>query len=501
MGRLMKILLPLLLLFSVVEAGTPIGFTKWYNGGRSYSQQFGGTVRNYQSGQTWAQINNNWKFNGDSVYTDESVLKAKVDTATGASSITLNWGGQDYTVSQKLGGIGWLKISTRGRQWIDSTMDFSNVSVDSNIIKWTGVSPAVDCWVKKQNGQVELGVFFKPAFLDSAVSLYNQRPDSLDIALANVMVYTLSGNIDNADSGMGELTWRQLKSFGEYTFSLTDQRLRYPGSDTLQAIPVKQFWRKRNDFLFCIEYVMMSQVKRVHELYPSNVIWHNATTKIEGTTNVEDTEIYGDFSTNGFGGRVQLRTDNFVSSFAVYSLIRAKNLSTELPAGATITDAICSLFVYDHRSSSGDVSAYRVFKPWVEGTDDNVACTDGCEWGEWRCSDAQAFGTAGVACANDDGVDNSQNGTCDATGRDRKSTAESTVSQSATSNVWYGWDISNALAQGWYDGTINEEGIILETTSGGNDALYRSTEAAQTEKPFFVFTYTVSVSQKVMLRK
>ena len=209
----------------VLAEHNPIGFKKWHNGGQSFSKQIGGSVRNYQTGQGWAQINNNFVAEGDSVLkVDASVIKTRVNK-NGESSSTLTWGGVDYVITQKLLGIGWLKISTRGRQWIDNTMNWSNVSVDSNIVTWTGVSPGVDYRVRKQNGQVEHGIFFKPAFLDSAVILYNQRSDSLDIALANVMVYTLSNNIDNADSGMGELSGRQLKSFGEYTFSLADQRL------------------------------------------------------------------------------------------------------------------------------------------------------------------------------------------------------------------------------------------------------------------------------------
>ncbi len=480
------LLIFMLLAVPVHSAHNPIGFKKWHNGGSSFSTQIGGSVRNYQIGQTWAQINNSFIAEGDSVFrVDASVIKTRVNK-NGESSSTLTWGGADYVITQKLLGIGWLKISTRGRQWIDNTMNWSNVSIDSNIVTWTGISPGVDYRVRKQNGQVEHGIFFKPAFLDSAVILYNQRTDSLDIALANVMVYTLSGNIDNADSGLGELSFRQLKSFGEYTFKLTDQRLNHPGSDTLQKIPVKQFWRKRNDSLFCIEYVMMSDVKAVHTAQPSATIWHNDTKKIEGTTNVEDTFILSASPDHANGGSVLFSIRS--GSGTRQALIRAKNLATEIGVGATITNAVCSVFCTS--SNAGSFDAFSVFKPWVEGDDDFVDNDDGdATYNDWA-SDANEWGTAGCACANDDGSDNSQDGTCDASGRDRKSTAESNTTYAAG---WLTIDITDALAQSWYDETKNEEGLLLKAQGATGTNQYASTEnATASERPFFVFTFTVA---------
>ncbi len=405
----LKVLLALLFLAIAPQthSGTPIGLKKWHNGGRSYSTQIGGAVRNFEKpDRSWKKINNNWKFDGDSIYIDESVLKTSLDALTGSSSATLKWEGQDYTITRSLMGIGWLKMSTKGRQWIDNTMNWGNFSTDSNIAKWTGVSPAVDYQVRKLNGIIQNGIFFTKAFLASAVILYNQRTDSLDIALANVMVYTLSGNIDNADSGLGLVSKRQLKSFGGYVFDIGRERLNYPGSDTLSTIPIGQFWRKRNDSIFCIEYVMMSQVKRVHLEYPNATIWHNATTKIEGTTNVEDTDIYsGGNAENSWGGRTTiLRVDDDATA---RTIIRAKNLSSLIPANATITDAICSLHVWDERRNNANdpVEAYRVLKSWVEGAHTGQDCTDGSTWNDWDC-DANEWRVAGCACADDDGVDN-----------------------------------------------------------------------------------------------
>ena len=487
----MKTLLTfLILLFAAsVCADTPIGLKKWHVAGNEYRKQIGGSVRNYQKpNQTWAQIANNFIAEGDSVLkVDAAVIKTRINK-NGVSSSTLTWDGQNYTVTQKLLGIGWIKISTRGRQWIDSTMNWSNVLTDSNIVTWTGISPGVDYRVRKQNGQVEHGVFFKPAFLDSAVILYNQRADSLDIALANVMVYMLSGNIDNADSGLGELTQRQLKSFGKYTFSLSDQNLRYPGWDTLAPIPVKQFWRKRNDSIFCIEYVMMSDVKAVHETNPTAVVWHNDTKKIEGTTNIEDNYMRSNSGESNFGSTISIQV--LESGGTVWNgIVRVQNVATEIGAGATITFAACSLW-QDNSPTDGNVSAYSIFKPWDEGTQNFVACSNpGSSWNDWDCT-TNEWTTAGCQCAGDDGSDNStDNGACGASTRDRKSTAESTTNVTET-QTRYGWNINNALAQGWYDGTKNEEGLVFIAATGVTTFFSSTENATSSERPFFTFVFT-----------
>lgn len=468
-------------------AKQPIGLKKWQHNDTTFSKQIGGAVRNFQKpDKTWDSIVNGFEIEGDSVvFVEKSVLRTRVNK-NGVSKVMLTWDDQEYTITQKMLGIGWIKISTRQSQWIDSTMSWSNFSVDSNICKWTGVSPGVDYRVRKSNGTVEHGIFFKPAFLDSAVVLYNQRSDSLDIALANVMIYTLSANIDNADSAIGDVPWRRLKDFGYYTFNLRNQWLRFPGCDTLPKIPVRQYWERRGTKIICIEYVMMRRIKQVHEAYPSATIWHNdEVVVIEGTTNVEDTFMWSGGPGNNYGGHIYIR----VSSIGRAGLIRVKNVASELGAGATISACVCSLYNY-FLSSSGSVSAYSVFKPWVEGDEDGIDDDDGdVTWSDWA-SDANEWTTEGCLCAYDDGVDNSyDDGPCANHRRaDRKETAEDTETVDAA-DTWYAWNMSSALAQAWYDGTKNEEGIYLVDVESGYNLFY-STESAEAEKPFWVFTYT-----------
>jgi len=465
----------------------PIDYKKWQIDDTTFSKQIGGAVRNYQKpDKTWDSIVNGFETEGDSVvFVNKAVLQTRINK-NGACSVMVVWDDVEYTVTQKMLGIGWIKISTRQSKWIDSTMNWSNFSVDSNICKWTGVSPGVDYRVRKSNGQVEHGIFFKPAFLDSAVTLYNQRPDSLDIALANVMVYTLSANIDGADSAIGDVPWRRLKDFGYYSFKLTDQRLRFPGCDTLPRIPVRQYWERRGARIICIEYVMMRRVKQVHEAYPSATIWHNDTKKIEGTTNVEDNYIWTTSPDKNYGsGPVLFLYQSSPSNV----LIRVKNVSTELGAGATISACVCSLYC-EVNATDGTGAAYRIFKPWEEGTQYNATCeSPGCSWNDWACTDNE-WTTEGCLCARDGGVDNSYDGgVCNQDVRaDRKATAEDTENVT-TVNTWYAWSVSAALAQDWYDGTANENGIIIVDVGSGSNNSFTSTEGASNQ-PFWVFTYT-----------
>ena len=483
----------LLLLLPVAGiAKQPIGFKKWrLDNDTTFAKQIGGAVRNYQKPEkTWAAIENGFEVEGDSVlFVEKSVLRTRVNK-NGISKVMLTWGGQEYTVTQKMLGIGWIKISTRQSKWIDSTMNWSNFSVDSNICKWTGVSPGVDYRVRKNNGTVEHGIFFKPAFLDSAVILYNQRPDSLDIALANVMVYTLSANIDNADSAIGDVPWRKLKDFGYYSFKLSDQRLRFPGSETLPRVPVRQYWERRNTKIVCVEYVMMSKVKKVHEAYPAATIWHNDSKTIEGTTNVLDTYLYLASTDNNYGSATTFGVRKHVTYMNHGMVI---NVASELGGGATITACVFYAYNKDHYSD-GTIGAYQVFKPWNEGdlwSQDPADAAEGegvATWNDWS-NDDEEWTTEGCLCARDGGVDNSYDGgVCNQDVRaDRKATAEDT--ETITETGWYTWSISTTLAQGWYDETKNRNGISLQSTGDDLFGLFSSTEDSSNQ-PYWVFTYT-----------
>lgn len=209
--------------------------------------------------------------------------------------------------------------------------------------------------------------------------------------------------------------------------------------------------------------------------------------KISDTTNVQDVWIgAGSDADMNYGGQYYM----WAITTGDHFLVKVKNLAILLPANAVITSCVCSLYCYTN-TIDASISAYRVFKPWVEGDQTGQTCTGtNATWNNWQCF-ASAWGTAGVGCAGDDGYDNAQNGTCNVSGRDRKATAEATVNV-VTVNTWYGWSISSVLAQGWYDGTIEERGIIFINDGGVGSNRFYSTEYEAPYLPSWTITYTVT---------
>ena len=473
-------------LFLAVSASAqyaPVGYSHWRDQADTTlnHQRIGGQIGNYpNTDSTWATIENDWITTGDTLHTNRrSVLRTDVNDA-GQSTVTLTMGGNTYTVSQRLIKMVW--INTQTQNWIDiADVSWNTPTVDSNIIHWQGIIPGVDYRVRKDNGQVEHGVFFKPAFIDSAITLYDQRADSQYIALGNVMAYTLTG-VDEADSALRTVNWRKLKDFGRYVYRMGQQSVHYPGSDTMPNINVKQRWIKQGNKLYCVEYVMMHRIKQVHEAYPSATIWHNAQLVIDGTTNVEDTWLYPGQELN-FGGddKIDVYTDR-------RGLIRVLNLSSLLGAGATISNLACSL--YSSNNYTGSFSVYRVFKPWGEGTGDFTNPPDApvgegvATWFDWS-NDDEEWGVVGCDSANDAGSDNNTDGD-DA---DRKATAEGSFS--TTTFGWYTFSVTNALAQDWYDGDANENGVLIARTSGTDESQFNSTEEGGNPL-FWCVTYTTS---------
>jgi len=206
--------------------------------------------------------------------------------------------------------------------------------------------------------------------------------------------------------------------------------------------------------------------------------------KISGTTNVEDAMIQaGGYADNNYGGATE-----FTISATQYVLIKPKNVASEIGVGATMSACVCSAYCNTEVLGAKLIYAYRVFKPWVEGDEDGVDDDDGdVTYNDWA-SDEYEWTLPGAGCYNDDGVDNSSDdGACDdAARRDRKQTYES--SQSVNATGWFVWSISAELAQDWYDGDANENGILLFTSSNGS-SIWNSTEAVSNQ-PFFVFTYS-----------
>lgn len=463
---------------------SPVDFKKWQatEDSTTFQQRIGGAIQNYPETDTsWAEIENDWVLYGDTMTARHAYMKTDV-LPNGISQISIEHNDTTYMITQKPVRLIWLKTNTWN--WIDvaDMPNWGTPTVNNDVISWTNVFPGVDYKIQKRKGRVDHGIFFKQGFLDSAIVLYDQREDSLDIALANVMEYTLSANIDSADIGIGNVNKRILKRIGKYVFGMARSELHFPGSDTLQLNLVNHRWVKQGGKIYCIEYIKMRIVKMVHETYPTATIWHNASPHtIEGTTNVEDCYISSSSPTNNYGSSALW---GIVPTFR--NLSRVKNVASELGGDATISAATYNFYNYSG-TASVTIGGYRIFKPWYEGDHTGQACgTQDCSWNGWNCSAAYSglWTTAGCESADDGGSDNSGNGT----GADRKETEEGTAVIDAVE--WVVLSVTSALAQGWYDETINEEGIWIHRISGDTgNKLIRSTEHGS-DQPYWVFTYT-----------
>jgi hypothetical protein len=458
----------------------PIDFKKWQaiDNDTMFQANIGGPIQNYSDTDTsWAEIENDWVTIGDTMTARHAYMKTDV-LPNGVSRISIEHNDTTYTITQKPVRLIWLKTDTWN--WIDiaETPSWGRPAVNNDLILWMNVFPGVDYRIQKRKGRVDHGIFFKPAFLDSAIVLYDQRADSLDIALANVMEYTLSASIDSADIELGNVNKRIFKRIGRHVFGMARSELHFPGSDTLQKHAVNHRWVKQGGKIYCIEYIKMRKIKIIHEAYPSATIWHNASPHtIDGETNLEDAYLKGSEPDKNYGS---------YGSFYFYparsTVSRVKNVASELGENATITACTFNAYCIVHTSTSS-ASAYRVFKPWVEGDESGVDNDDGdVTWNDWA-SDANEWTTAGCNSADDGGSDNSGDGT----GADRKATAEDVVSVT-TAATWYQWDISTTLAQAWYDGTANENGVVL---IGDGNTQFDATEHPL-EQPYWVFTYTTN---------
>lgn len=360
----MRIILALLLCYASVGAQTPIDYQKWQINDSSFVLKAGGTLYNYQDSTGWHAIENDWILNGEGILINwRAVLQTSV-TRDGISIVTITWQGNDYTVTQEPIGIAWVNKATWDWDWIDNDLTWITPNVDSNIVHWPGISSGIDYRIRKKNASVEHGVFFKPGFVSAAVAAFDQRPDSADLALCNISRYTFSANIDNPDSVFQRANKRVLKRFAEKVFSLTDQRLRFPGSDTLPRIPVERHEKRINGSIYGAEMVDGSRIKQIHEAYPNATIWHNTSINIEVAASSDDCDkLDASFSTSrsvilaGLGGDGEI-CDN-----------GNRFLNITIPQGATIDSALMGMV------AGGSIAAKANFKAVIHCEDADSAST------------------------------------------------------------------------------------------------------------------------------
>jgi hypothetical protein len=497
---------------STASAGwKPSGMSRWDDSSNAdkHLTRIGGAIANYKRGADsgWAPISNNIAVESDSGWSfKESFMSTHLDT-NGTSSAIVNYGGATYTVTQKLNRVMWLKTDTWDTLTIFKDPDFTTYTTDSNEVlnsslavdsiglptwkhnevRWTNVFPQVDYSIVKENGSLAHYIRYKKLFLDSAVVLYNQRADSADIALANVMVYTLSSNLDSADQALGNINRRKLKQVGKRIFGLGASQLYFTDWNKRKVIKVNQRWVKWDNKIICVEYVSMSVIKQIHEAYPNSAIWHNATTNITGA-DIEDTRL-GGLSTNrdiAFGATPTI-TVRKVTNRLAHALVRATDIAGNLGVDQLITDT--DLYIYvDTEWTSTIVRVYALFKYWIEGDDDSLNNNDGdATWNDWA-SDNSEWGTAGASNLTASVVSSN---TGDGSGVDAYSGTMAQVSLAVgMRTISLDGAPEDDVANRWYDGTNTEDGYIIRISSNNDSSLFRSVEYTGTSSdPYYVFTH------------
>ncbi len=387
----MRYLFILLLFCSSVLAQTPIpiDYNKWKTSDTTFQVKLGGALSNYpDTDSTFAKIENDYVAEGDSVYVcNTSILKTRINDK-GVATVSIKWNGTTYAVRQIPRKLIW--INTQTKNWTDviPNLSWSEPAKDSNVVKWN--FPGFDYSLIKKNGQVDYQINFKNAFLDSAITLYNQRADSQYIALGNVHEYTFTNIDDSILIDIAEVNMKRLKTLGKYTFDLSRQNLQWNGSDTSTTVPVKQRWIKVNGKIYCVEFVMMSNIKKVHENYPTSNIWHNSTVNWGAGSDEadKDSQIQDNDVNTNFGSSFDLGVrDQSTTLGRIRALVWWDDILTELD-GATISEALLSLKLHYASSATMEITVQGVKRSWVESEVTWNKASSSVSWTTAGCGDA-----------------------------------------------------------------------------------------------------------------
>jgi hypothetical protein len=437
---------------------------------------FGGGIENYRrSDGVWDSIRNAWVRSGSTLYDTLGLLQLSVNDSA-ISTLRVKHDSVDITITHEPIRLVWFDTTTNTYANLSITRTYGAPVVTGNLLRWVDFWPGVDWAVQHQKSDVEHAVIFKPIFLDTVVARYDRRSDTASLAIGNVVRYVLAG-VDSADTVNRTVTRRQLKRIGDMVFSLDDQHLQWVGSDTSRAeLPmVKQRWVKVGAILYCIEYVMASDLKRFHLALPGQALFHNVTFTIGGGTAPEADAAYLSFNVKGtnygtattiyFGG------DSATIGFT-HTIINWSSLRDSL-FGNTVTS--CSLFVWpiSNANTDGLYACYQIRpeRDWTEG---------GVTWNDYKASTAWTIG-GGRSTTND-----------------IYSTAVGgLVEAELAAGAYRGFDITS-IATDWDDVyTRNCRGVIIKQF-GGTDytqiSIASDDNATTTHRPKIKVIYTAGSS-------
>jgi hypothetical protein len=523
----------------------PAGFNTWKDG-KHYVTDIGGVPQNYQRADSvWEQIDTTWQSIGDTLFVINKAVITCAAWPDGVSEVTVARGADSITLRRTLDRFILIDTLTWDRYDLITDIPLSNFNRHGRTLTWN--FPGGNYRLKKDAGRTAAQVLFKKAFLDSICTVYDKVPldsittmvDSLywdeegdsiglvqipvittlpeRVAFGTVFKYEIVGVSDSLMDKLEEhpgMKRKKLFQFGQRLFSITSHRLHFAGDDNLPKIPIYQEWRKApqkaRTFYLC-EYLMMWQLDSLHTVFPNREVWHGATESIEDI-GVADAYIASDKACYNYGASVDIYVGSDpINEEDTLGFWAARNIAAQIGvAGATINS--CSLYIpVTAVDAAGDFDLYRLFKYAIEGEetadipDPDSGMTwvffqglkfrvSACNGYYWTQDDALPY--SGPSCADDDGVDNVENGgTCVSARADRTETYMSTNYVNASSQYW-AWSITTSLAQDWYDGDAAENGVIMYARLNG------SIKTASTETtgdingspalPYFRFRYTVA---------
>jgi len=384
----MRTIIWLLVLTGAAFGQTPIGETSWLLENGQTKCIFGGPLHNYKIDDSmWSAIDNNWYIVDDTI--------ARV---TAANLVTdVNRSGQIYTTyrditfAQRL--LSLKLYRSTDSAWFDlEETNWSNPSVDSNVVRWSNVFPAVDITVSKYGGVVQHGIWFKGAFLDSAAVIYANRPDSAHLYVGNLIAIEAT-NCD--EPVLGTILKQRVKTWlDNHDIELTSQYLMHR-ADTMEYVPIHQRYVIQNDKLYLLELVKLSRLVDAHTLYPDDTLWHYADFQLGvGTQDCDAAELNKINTTTNYENDLYIQATDDDSDEGRATGIFAWWEIKDSIYGNTVSACTVSLD-YAGRNGYPDGFLEGVARHWVEsevtfeiaktGTD---WTTDGCQhitddkWGE-----------------------------------------------------------------------------------------------------------------------
>lgn len=399
-----KLVFILLIASTAWAERVPIGFSKWRYSENVESFALGSQPQNYQTDDGWDVIDNNFIVDADSAYCHTAILKITVGN-NGRSTVRLKWNDVTYEITRQPKKIVWLNSQTKN--WIDiiPNLTWPTPTIGSNTVTWG--FPGFSYSIIKETVKISHRFTFMDAFLDSAITLYNQRADSQYIFLGTVMEYSFVNIDDSTLLDIPEVDFKRLKTLGKAIFDISKQHVKYDGWESYDLIPVRQRWVKQGGKIYCIEGMKMQKIKELTEAFPDIPIWHDAQDSFSidstGAVIVKCAELYSFSGGNdNYGAKTTFQVGQQTSSRFLRAPFQFTTLVDSLrtyEAGVDIVDSglvnivIQSAAALDPGSPDNDtlgISINRMTALWDEGDQTGTNNGAGARW-----DSASAVGTGG----------------------------------------------------------------------------------------------------------